>query len=133
MLFEGLFGSTIIDSKICTKCNSDLPLSNYGPASGGKYLRSECRKCAKSATKQRINCSATWIPDDDYKCAICKRTAEECKGLGGRKNSIWCKDHDHITGKFRGWLCHSCNRAVGNFNDNTDRLQSAIEYLKSAK
>jgi hypothetical protein len=22
-------------------------------------------------------------------------------------------DHSHLTGKFRGWLCHRCNQALG--------------------
>lgn len=39
-------------------------------------------------------------------------------------------DHDHKTGKFRGWLCHHCNVGIGLFSDSTRRLKSAIDYLR---
>jgi len=42
-------------------------------------------------------------------------------------------DHDHETGKFRGMLCHHCNRGLGNFKDKIENLEKAIEYLKSKK
>jgi hypothetical protein len=28
-------------------------------------------------------------------------------------------------------LCHDCNRAIGNFNDDISRLKTAIDYLGS--
>lgn len=39
-------------------------------------------------------------------------------------------DHDHITGKFRGWLRASCNLSIGRLGDNIAGLQQAIDYLK---
>ena len=39
-------------------------------------------------------------------------------------------DHDHQTMLHRGWLCHKCNRLLGQANDRVDILQSAIDYLK---
>ena len=39
-------------------------------------------------------------------------------------------DHDHETGKFRGWLCRRCNIALGKFNDDIPTLKNAIKYLK---
>lgn len=40
-------------------------------------------------------------------------------------------DHDHKTGKFRGWLCDSHNRALGHFKDDPNLLRKAIAYLEA--
>jgi len=39
-------------------------------------------------------------------------------------------DHDHVTGKFRGLLCHNCNVSLGLMRDNIELLERAIAYLK---
>ncbi len=42
----------------------------------------------------------------------------------------WHVDHDHKTGKTRGILCHHCNTALGNLQDDITILKSAIRYLE---
>lgn len=39
-------------------------------------------------------------------------------------------DHNHETGKVRGYLCPQCNAAIGFFNDDVRMLQRAIAYLR---
>jgi hypothetical protein len=39
-------------------------------------------------------------------------------------------DHDHATGRFRGWLCIQCNMGIGQLGDTVEGLQEAITYLK---
>jgi hypothetical protein len=40
-------------------------------------------------------------------------------------------DHDHKTGKVRGLLCGSCNRAIGLLQENLKVFIAAMEYLKA--
>lgn len=43
---------------------------------------------------------------------------------------VLCVDHDHVTGKFRGWLCFHCNTGLGKLGDDEAALLRALEYLR---
>lgn len=50
----------------------------------------------------------------------------ECCGEKGRI----CFDHNHITGKFRGWVCARCNLTLGQVKDSINILNALIKYLE---
>ena len=54
---------------------------------------------------------------DGY-CPICKRHKEKLE-----------IDHDHVTGNYRGIICHSCNMSLGLCNDNPEILLGLVDYL----
>ena len=54
-------------------------------------------------------------------CAICRRPPREDISLH--------LDHDHATGERRGLLCFKCNNALGDFDDDAERLLRAYVYL----
>jgi hypothetical protein len=60
----------------------------------------------------------------NHSCKICNTS----NSLGG-KDGLQV-DHCHITGKVRALLCPNCNTLLGSCNDNIDRLESCILYLK---
>ncbi len=55
-------------------------------------------------------------------CEICREFA------GTGKKGIHF-DHNHTTGKFRGWICMRCNLTLGLVKDNKELLQAMINYL----
>ena len=119
--------------KKCNKCHQMLDRSRFSPSGGGTYLRPECKDCAKRLSAERKYLRDTYgLPEEGYVCPICLKEDEELAGTGGRAG-IWVVDHDHETNTFRGHLCHNCNRAIGNFNDDVERLQRAIDYLNNAR
>lgn len=120
----------------CNGCKIDLPLSEYGFDSGGNKRRSHCRACDKKYARQsKILRKMISPPAADHKCPICDRTLNEIigasKGKIRNKTVTWSLDHDHETGKFRGWICNKCNLALGNFNDDIARIKNAAAYLEN--
>jgi len=65
---------------------------------------------------------------------------KEKEKLAGRKKPNSCEicgaigkicfDHDHKTGKFRGWICGRCNFALENARDNSELLIAMADYLR---
>ena len=47
-----------------------------------------------------------------------------------KRKSVWRLDHDHSTGKVRGWICNSCNISIGQLDDDIDTLKRAVKYLE---
>ena len=122
----------IKEGKVCTKCNTYLPLSKFGIHSGANFLRAECKSCSTRLSKVRKELREIHgMPPEGYTCPICNGDAEAVKGKGGALNGSWAVDHCHDTDAFRGWLCHKCNRAIGNFDDDIKKLERAIEYLEN--
>lgn len=58
------------------------------------------------------------------RCAICRTD-----NPGTR--TYWHVDHDHVTGRNRGLLCHSCNVTLGKVKESTDTLRRMIAYLEA--
>jgi hypothetical protein len=123
-----------VKTKVCIKCNLDLPLSSYALSGGTSYLRTECINCNKKLNKVRQkNKKNTPYPTSDYMCPICGRNEDQVKGMGNKNNGAWALDHnnkDSTKTGVRKYLCHPCNRGIGNFGEDTDRLHRAIQYLK---
>jgi hypothetical protein len=66
-------------------------------------------------------------------CAICKcKLSDKRNRRKGRPTAgeeRFDLDHDRVTDKLRGLLCHSCNMGLGKFDDSLANLRAAIDYL----
>jgi hypothetical protein len=109
-------------SKQCSKCGKDKPLSEFAPNRIGKGGRvSWCKVCMAehNSTARRNKAKAAGYPPDNT-CQICFQVSTKTLSL----------DHNHKTGKFRGWLCNNCNTGLGMFKDSPEILQRALLYLR---
>jgi hypothetical protein len=84
---------------------------------------------SRSEAKQKCHAPCSASPEEieaafTGSCEMCGKTEDEL----GKKLHM---DHDHVTGKFRGWLCGRCNGGIGFLNEDVDLLKKAIEYLES--
>jgi len=118
------------DRKSCRECEIEKPILNY-EMSGRGYRRNICMTC-RSARKRTRRSARTYSmsyqellmikESQDYRCAICSVHEENTtKSLA--------IDHDHATGKVRGYLCNNCNRGIGLLKDSVEILSKAVAYL----
>jgi hypothetical protein len=61
----------------------------------------------------------------------CPAVCEACSQSPGKKPLA--EDHDHQTGRFRGWLCHKCNLAFGLLGDDFSSIQEKLDYFRRQK
>ena len=61
------------------------------------------------------------LEQQSYACAVCRTQF--------LRSSDRHLDHNHLTGKVRGFLCGPCNQAIGLMRDSADQLRAAAEYL----
>ncbi|QPX48172.1 endonuclease VII [Synechococcus phage S-SRM01] len=132
-----------MNTKICTKCKEEKPRDNISFPPHNKCkdgLDSWCRKCR--ANYRSEICRGKFrgqLTDDEVRKLKKQEKCDICGGneIAGSRNNIHVgklyalvMDHNHNSGKFRGMLCHHCNRGLGNFKDNINTLHAAIEYLR---
>jgi epoxyqueuosine reductase QueG len=133
-------------NKRCGKCKTRKSISLFSKNRRREDgLQDQCKECMQvhSARNNPINnpknADYRWerilqrkygITAEDYSymleqqqggCAICFQSTPS-----GRRLAV---DHNHDTGEVRGLLCGSCNIGLGNFGDNVDNLEAAIDYL----
>jgi len=134
--------------RTCNICGETKSLTEYYVNNKGN-LHGKCKKCYVKRQQEKYDplkkrnenlkrCYGITIEDynemlekQDGKCATCgsTETAGRKSGRGGAAD-VFAVDHCHDTGKVRGLLCHRCNRAMGLLGDNTQIIQSMIEYLQ---
>lgn len=132
-----LFFSKVI-LKNCQKCKKDLPLSSFPNSKDTKDGHGRwCSRCfsfnnIRRAYNITLEEYEEKLREQNSRCAICDIHHDDVKNKRLRYFKL-CVDHDHNTGKTRGLLCPHCNLMLGQANDNIERLQEAIEYLKYHK
>ena len=96
---------------------------------GRKTTRPSCRVCRVNIDGVKIIPSESKRMDKVkpqllFTCPIC----EKMSIVDVTANLV--KDHDHITGMGREWICDSCNTGLGRFQDDIKLLQKVINYLQ---
>ena len=107
----------------CTPCRVEHN-RQYRANNRERVLASERRSKLKTAYGLTVEEYETMLHSQGGSCAICGATEP------GSRTKNFPVDHCHTTGAIRGLLCTKCNRGLGLFNDDTDRMEQAVKYLK---
>jgi hypothetical protein len=114
--------------------------------SNPKKVAEYARRWRKKNPEKNRACSRRWAANNPERAKELSRRSNwkswgidmdtlppkpECCQCCGRKRRL-VMDHDHCTGQFRGWICVSCNNALGQFGDTIEGLEQALHYLRRA-
>ena len=153
--------SALTPFKVCTKCNKRRRRSSFhfqrAGLHGWEYQRSVCKKCAlllardwkknnpeqsevhrkkayKNSKERGYHLKANFgltIEEFNALYARCDGNCQICKKPESRKRRL-SLDHDHKTGRLRGFVCGRCNSLLGFALDDPELLRAAAEYLQAA-
>jgi hypothetical protein len=130
-------------AKSCTRCGNLRQAADFTRANNASdQLSNVCRFCqqqswatrdadARARDRRRLLKRVFGLTPEEFddllisqsgRCAICNEPLIDLT-----------IDHDHQTGAVRGLLDSWCNRGLGHFRDDPDRLRSAAEYLEGGQ
>lgn len=101
--------------KICGKC---LPITHFHNNGRKLAVEKRCKDCVNKI-KREIRLLKKIAPEKPSSCQCCRKITDKL-----------CLDHCHKTNKFRGWICLSCNRGIGQLGDSLESLLNVVEYLR---
>lgn len=149
--------------KICTKCSEEKDINQFGKDKRHlDGHTSWCRICVNSYNNARHHSTKSFykkdyssnpnkytnkrliaqygitleqynsmLVDQNNSCAVCNRS-ETALDKNGKLKAL-SVDHCHDTGKIRGLLCDSCNRAEGFLQSNVDIIRKLADYVEKHK
>lgn len=130
-----------IPTRECNKCGlTSEDLSLFVKNKGSKYgRRNHCQACYQSETKRHRK-YRYWQTDHqvrkrygiDAETYLSRMASRSACDICGETKEL-CYDHCHDTMAFRGVLCRTCNRSIGQLGDNADSLRRAYQYLLEAE
>lgn len=114
-------------TRICNSCGEEKNIQAYEITSISRtkvYRKRVCRICkSKVRIEERLLKKIYGVTRPlGTPCDNCGKSTEPLR-----------LDHCHKTGKFRGWICHGCNIAIGSLGDDLESLKRAVAYLERAE
>jgi hypothetical protein len=98
----------------------------------GEELIRACEYRTENPERVRESSCKSHRKQRGAKQGACRPRPEVCETCGVRPGGkVLHFDHDHVTGAFRGWLCHHCNVALGMVKDNPTTLRALAVYLEN--
>ena len=149
---QGLTIYKAVELRTCTICKETKSIKYFRKRKWKNYLgvrlgySSQCKTCLKLLRKKRIEQEKQDIEKFRQKHRLqniktmyglskeqYERLLSKQKGCCAICNKEFVKtphvDHNHLTGKVRGLLCHLCNTSLGGFG-TIENLINAIKYIK---
>ena len=96
---------------------------NIGLAQEGRLCPQDCL-CGRHSQQTRAKIAASHRRPTKW-----AQLGISCHACGGQDRV--CRDHDHKTGRTRGFLCNNCNTALGLLGDSPERLHQLAQYIKA--
>ena len=115
----------ITHGKLCKPCDIKRRGENR-ITDRRKYVRFQTTKAKYGVDESGFE--VLWLAFEG-KCGICKIPLKQPEPRKGQSSNVVAIDHDHKTGNLRGLLCNGCNKGLGYFQDDVERLKAAILWL----
>lgn len=136
--------------KKCSTCQVLKSLDSFNKNKTKKDgLNTLCRDCSNKKSKRyyllnkQMHIKKVAVYKSNHKAKVIasrlKINESEVQAILDASNSLCAichrktklvVDHCHSSNKVRGLLCNSCNKGLGFFEDNVERLSSAIKYIE---
>ena len=123
--------------RVCKNCREKKLLEDFHPSLQSKFgHRMTCARCemfgaVERRTKMAPEAANKAGPAQHRRIELAGRPKPEACEICNRrpgKNGLQF-DHDHKSGRFRGWLCSRCNTTLGQVGEDISTLAAMIDYL----